>query len=145
RRHAPLDRGDGGRHPQPACPPRGAAPPAGPEAVSLVLASASASRAAMLRQAGLDFEIRPARVDEEEIKLSLKAEGATPRQVAEALAELKAQRASRDDSDSFIIGADQMLACEGLWYDKPADMAQARAQLQALRGKTHELTSAVVV
>ncbi len=113
--------------------------------MSLVLASASASRAAMLRQAGLDFEIRPARVDEEEIKLSLKAEGATPRQVAEALAELKAQRASRDDSDSFIIGADQMLACEGLWYDKPADMAQARAQLQALRGKTHELTSAVVV
>lgn len=113
--------------------------------MSLVLASGSASRAAMLRQAGLDFEIRPARVDEEEIKLSLKAENASPRQAAEALAELKAKRASRDDSESFIIAADQMLACDGVWYDKPADMAQARQQLQSLRGKMHELTSAVVL
>ena len=113
--------------------------------MSLVLASASASRAAMLRNAGLDFDIRPARIDEDEIKLSLKAEGASPRQAAEALAELKAQRASRDDSESFIIGADQMLACDGVWYDKPETVAQARAQLLGLRGKTHELTSAVVL
>lgn len=113
--------------------------------MTLVLASGSAARAAMLRRAGLDFEIRPARVDEDEIKLSLKAEKATPRQAAEALAELKAKRAARDDGDSFIIAADQMLACEGVWYDKPADMAQARQQLLSLRGKTHELTSAVVL
>src|SRR5690606_31343903 len=99
----------------------------------------------MLRNAGLEFEIRPSRVDEEEIKLSLKAEKASARQAAEALAELKAQRASRDDSDSFIIAADQMLVCDGIWYDKPADMAQARRQLQALRGKTHDLTAAVVL
>lgn len=113
--------------------------------MTLVLASGSAARAAMLRRAGLDFEIRPARVDEDEIKLSLKAEKATPRQAAEALAELKAKRAARDDGDSFIIAADQMLACEGVWYDKPAGMAQARQQLLSLRGKTHELTSAVVL
>lgn len=113
--------------------------------MSLVLASASLSRAAMLREAGLEFEIRPARVDEDEIKRSLQAEGASPRQAAEALAELKAHRASGGDGDSFIIAADQMLACDGLWYDKPADLAQARAQLLSLRGKTHELTSAVVL
>jgi septum formation protein len=75
----------------------------------------------------------------------LKAEKASARQVAEALAELKAKRASRDDSESFIIAADQMLTCDGAWYDKPVDLAQARAQLMALRGKTHELTSAVVL
>lgn len=113
--------------------------------MSLVLASASAARAAMLRNAGLDFEIRPARVDEDEIKLSLQAEGASARQAAEMLAELKAQRAGRDDADSFIIAADQMLVCDRIWYDKPDDMAQAREQLLSLRGKTHELTSAVVL
>src|SRR5690606_33411148 len=141
-----LHRGDRGRHSQSPCAPRRAAPPAGSETMTLVLASASASRAALLRRAGLEFDIRPARIDEQEIRLSLKAERASARQAAEALAELKAQRAARtDDGESFIIAADQMLVCDGIWYDKPADVAQARRQLQALRGKTHDLTSAVVL
>jgi septum formation protein len=117
--------------------------------MSLILASASAARASMLRHAGLDFTVVPARIDEAEIKRSLQADGAGVRDAAEALAELKARRATppggERDADSFVIGADQMLACEGRWYDKPADMAQARAQLLALRGKTHELVSAVVL
>lgn len=113
--------------------------------MSLILASASASRAAMLRQAGLDFDIRPARIDEEEIKLSLKNDGASLRDVATALAELKAHRISSAEPADFIIAADSMVACDGRWYDKPADMQTAREHLQSLRGKTHELLSAVVL
>lgn len=113
--------------------------------MSLILASASAARAAMLRQAGLDFTIVPARVDEAEIKRGLQAEGAGVREAAETLAELKALRGTPAGDDSFVIGADQMLACDGRWYDKPADLAEARAQLLSLRGKTHELVSAVVL
>ncbi|WP_341704218.1 Maf family protein [Ferrovibrio sp.] len=114
--------------------------------MSLILASASSARAAMLRQAGLDFAVQPARIDEAEIKRALQAEGAGPREAAEALAELKARRGTpATGDDSFVIAADQMLACEGRWFDKPADMAEARTQLQALRGRTHDLVSAVVV
>lgn len=113
--------------------------------MSLILASASTSRAAMLRQAGLDFAIRPARIDEEEIKLSMKSEGVSLRDVATALAELKAHRISSAEPLDFVIAADSMLACDGRWYDKPVDMAAAREQLQSLRGKTHELVTAVAL
>ncbi len=113
--------------------------------MTLILASASASRAAMLRGAGLDFEILPARIDEDEIKLALKADGAKVRDAATALAELKAHRVSQNAGADFVIAADSMLDCGGEWFDKPADMAAARLQLQALRGKTHDLVSAVVL
>jgi septum formation protein len=113
--------------------------------VTLILASASASRAAMLRAAGLDFDIVPARVDEEEIKLALKADGANVRDTATALAELKAHRVSHGATQDFVIAADSMLDCGGRWYDKPADMQAAREQLQSLRGKTHDLVSAAVL
>lgn len=113
--------------------------------MSLVLASASATRAAMLRAAGLDFRVLPARVDEEEIKHGLKAEGADIRAAATALAELKAHRVSQTEPQDFIIAADSMLACESRWYDKPQTVAEARDHLLSLRGKTHELVSAVVL
>jgi septum formation protein len=113
--------------------------------VTLILASASPSRAAMLRSAGLDFSIQPARVDESEIKLALQAEGAPASEAATALAELKAQRAATAAGGDFVIGADQMLVCEGRWYDKPETMQAARDHLLSLRGRTHELVSAVVL
>ncbi|WP_374301761.1 nucleoside triphosphate pyrophosphatase [Ferrovibrio sp.] len=113
--------------------------------MTLILASASPSRAAMLRSAGLDFSIQPARVDESEIKLALQAEGAPASEAATALAELKAQRAATAAGGDFVIGADQMLVCEGRWYDKPETMQAARDHLLSLRGRTHELVSAVVL
>lgn len=113
--------------------------------MTLILASASASRAAMLRAAGLEIDVQPARIDEEELKLALRAENATPQRAAEALAELKAHRVSPNAGQDFVIAADQMLVCEGRWYDKPRDMAEAREQLLSLRGKTHDLVSAVVL
>lgn len=117
----------------------------GEDAAELVLASASASRAAVLRQAGLAIRQIPAGVDEEEVKHSLRAEGADAAHVATALADLKAQQVSRRHPDAFVIGADQMLECNGVWFDKPPDMDHARAHLASLRGRTHELITAAVV
>lgn len=110
----------------------------------LVLASASASRRRVLEAVGLSFTIDPPRADEEAAKASLRAAGLKPRDQADALAELKALSISRR-RPGFIIGADQMLAIEGEVLDKPKDMAEARAHLMRLRGKTHELLSAAVV
>jgi septum formation protein len=111
----------------------------------LILASASPSRRQMLLNAGLVFEVAPAGVDEDEVKRSLVAERAGARDIASTLAELKALAASRRRPDALVIGADSTLACEGRLFDKPPTLADARLQLQALRGRTHELVSAAVV
>lgn len=113
--------------------------------MNIVLASASAARLAMLRAAGIAAIAEPASIDEDEIKRSLSAEGAPVERAAELLAELKAQRIAQKHPTAYIIGGDQMLECEGRWYDKPSDRAGAAAQLRALRGKTHRLVSSVVV
>ncbi|HRO03252.1 MAG TPA: Maf family nucleotide pyrophosphatase [Terricaulis sp.] len=112
--------------------------------MSLILASASASRRRMLEAAGLAFEIQAPHADEEAAKASLRAAGLKPREQADALAELKALSVSRRRA-GVVIGADQMLAIEGEVLDKPKDMDEARTHLQRLRGKTHELLSAAVV
>jgi septum formation protein len=111
----------------------------------LILASASTARAQMLRAAGVEIEIVPARVDEGELKLSLKQQNADPETAAIALAELKALQVSRGRPGRLVLGADQMLDCDGAWFDKPESRAAARDQLLALRGKTHRLTSAAVL
>ncbi len=118
--------------------------PATDAAPGIVLASASAARAAMLRAAGVAVEIDPARIDESEIKRSLGAENATAAAIAETLAELKAVAVSRRHPGRLVLGADQMLDCEGLRFDKPADRAAARDQLLRLGGRRHELVSAAV-
>ena len=111
----------------------------------LILASASLSRRQMLQNAGLDFAVETSGVDEDEVKLSLIAEKATPQDIAETLAELKAKRVSMRRPGALVIGADTTLACNGRLFDKPPTMAAARTQLQALAGQTHELHSSVVV
>ena len=110
---------------------------------ALVLASGSAARAALLRNAGLRFEVAAAALDEAEIKAGFRAEGGDAEPCALALAAAKAARVSRRRPGALVIGADQLLVCEGSWYDKPADMTAARAQLLALRGRAHELVTAV--
>jgi len=115
------------------------------EVPRLVLASASASRSAILRQAGLSIAQEAAGVDEDMVKRSLQSEGADAAHVAVTLADLKAQHISRRHPDAFVIGADQMLDCNGVWFDKPPDIDHARGHLEALRGKTHELITAAVV
>ncbi|MDX2103101.1 MAG: nucleoside triphosphate pyrophosphatase [Alphaproteobacteria bacterium] len=116
-----------------------------PGAPPLVLASGSATRRQLLESAGLPVIVDPAGVDEGEVKQSLKAQGADAAEVAEALADLKVRQTARRHGDAITIGADQMLDCAGVWFDKPADLDHARAHLQALAGRTHELISAIVV
>ena len=108
----------------------------------LILASQSTARAAVLRGAGLVFETRPARVDEDAVKAAAKAEGASPGDAALLLADLKARRVR--DPDALVIGADQILVCAERWFDKPASLAEARTHLQALRDRTHALETALV-
>ena len=114
-------------------------------ASKIVLASASISRASLLKHAGVHFEAIPSHCDEDAIKNEMKGRGATADQVAERLAMTKAETIAIDYPNHFVIGADQMLACGGVWYDKPADIDAARGHLKSLRGKTHHLVSATVI
>lgn len=114
-------------------------------AAPVVLASASPARAALLRAAGIPVTIDAAAVDEAEVRASLRAAGAAPAAIAEALAELKAQRVARRHPGSLVIGADQVLECDGVLFDKPTDSTDARRQLLALRGQQHRLVSALVL
>ena len=111
----------------------------------LVLASGSAARARILAAAGLEFTADPVSLDEEAVKDSFLRDKRSASDCAIALAETKARRASQRHKGDLVIGSDQMLVCDGQWFDKPKDLAVARAQLLALRGKRHELPTAVAV
>lgn len=115
------------------------------DAPPVILASGSSTRARLLRDAGVPVLIDPAGIDEDEIKASMKAEGAPVSDIAQALADLKASRKSAQYPGAFVIGADQMLDCDGTWFDKPPTLERARAQLEALAGRTHHLHTAATV
>ncbi len=115
------------------------------EAPAVVLASASRARLELLLCAGVATRAEPARVDEQEVRASLRAEKAAVEDAAETLAELKARKVSRHASDALVIGADQILDCNGKWFDKPPDRPRAAADLRALSGKQHSLATAVCV
>ncbi len=110
----------------------------------LILASASVTRSALLTAAAVRFEAMAAHVDEAGIKQAARGEGLDTADTAVLLADMKAQRVARRHPDAVVIGCDQMLVCDGAWFDKPADRAGARAQLQALRGRSHTLVTAVL-
>jgi nucleoside triphosphate pyrophosphatase len=111
----------------------------------LILASGSAVRARLLNAAGLAFDVVSPHVDEDTVKESLLAEKAPPRDIADALAALKASKVSTSHPDTFVIGADQVLVFEGELISKMPDLASARALLKRLAGRKHELVGAVVL
>ena len=111
----------------------------------IILASGSEIRRALLRNAGLGVTVLPARVDEEAVKASLLAESVSPREIADALAELKAAKVSDKAPGALVIGCDQVLNLDGHIVSKPATPEDARIQLMQMRGKRHELLSAVVI
>jgi len=111
----------------------------------IVLASGSEIRATLLRNAGVPIRVSPVRVDEEAIRAGLEAENALPRDVADALAEIKAQRGSAKNPGALVIGCDQVLELDGTILAKPDSLDAARAQLVALRGRRHALLSAAVL
>lgn len=109
----------------------------------LILASGSSARRSLLVAAGLSFAVKPADVDEGKVKREARDAGADAASTALRLAELKAQAVAKDNRESIVIGADQLLVCEDDWFDKPADIVSAAEQLRRLRGRTHELITAV--
>ena len=111
----------------------------------LCLASASPIRLHLLRSAGLTVTAAPVRLDEPSLRDALCAEGATPRDIADALAEMKARKRADRDPAALVLGCDQVLDFGGTAWGKPADADAARAQLTALRGHTHRLFSALVL
>ena len=110
----------------------------------IVLASQSASRRAMLSAAGVQFEAVSAGVDEDAAKAGLRDLNA--RDLADALAELKALRVSGRDPEALVLGSDSVVALEdGTLLDKPESRDQAAAHLRLMSGKRHELVSAAVI
>ena len=115
------------------------APPA------LILASGSGVRKRLLKNAGLDFTVEVAAVDEATVKESMQAEAASARDIADTLAELKAQRVSMRHPEALVIGADQILGLGREMFDKPVGMEGARHHLQRLRGQEHRLVTAACI
>lgn len=109
----------------------------------LVLASQSPIRAALLRDAGLGFTTRPAFVDE--AGLLARIDGRPPEAIALELAAIKALAIARENPESLVIGADQVLVHEGHILQKPADMADARQRLELLSGMDHHLVTGAVL
>lgn len=112
---------------------------------NIVLASGSEIRRQLLENAGVSVRAVKAQIDEDAITESLLAEGATARDVADALAEFKAEKVARREPDALVIGADQVLDLKGKLLSKPHTPEDAIAQLKELSGATHQLLSAVVV
>ena len=109
----------------------------------LVLASKSAIRHALLRDAGVPVEVQPADIDERTIEQRSPARDAG--ELAALLAREKARTIAARLPGRLVLGADQTLALGERRFAKPGDRAGARAQLEALRGRTHELHTAVAL
>ena len=111
----------------------------------LILASASEARQTILYKSGTSFEVIVSRVDEGEIKREARELGLNSLDTALKLAREKAHRVSEKKPDSYVIGADQLLECEGTWFDKSESFEDVKTQLKFLRGKSHNLSTSVSV
>lgn len=111
----------------------------------IILASASEIRLQLLTAAGLQISAQPARIDEVAVRAGLAAENATPRDVADSLAEMKARKIADKNPTALVLGCDQILVLKDRIFSKPDTASDARAQLLALRGQTHLLISAIVL
>ncbi len=108
----------------------------------LILASASSARAMMLRAAGVEFTAVPAMIDEAAIKRRCRGRAENAAACAMELALVKARAVAAKHPDAIVIGADQILVANDEWFDKPADLAEATAQLRRLSGRNHILATA---
>lgn len=112
---------------------------------TIILASGSPFRKAMLVNAGVAIEAVPAEVDERALEAPLQDSGISPEDVALVLAEAKATEVSERRPGALVLGCDQTLSLGDELFHKPADMESARRHLLALSGKTHQLNSAAVL
>ncbi|HZP20790.1 MAG TPA: Maf family protein [Bauldia sp.] len=109
----------------------------------IILASTSPTRIKLLKDSGIPFEAMPPRIDERLVEKPLREAGRPAGEIALALAEAKASGIGRADRSAFVIGADQMLECDGRLWIKPSSLDEARQQLVTLAARTHELHTAV--
>lgn len=112
---------------------------------TLILASASEIRSKLLKDSGIYHEISPARIDEEALRQSMEAEGASPRDIVDMLAEMKARRVSNQLPEGLVLGSDQILVADNKIISKTNTIEEARNVLEKLRGKAHSLLSAAVI
>ncbi|MGF1448540.1 MAG: Maf family protein [Opitutales bacterium] len=108
-----------------------------PLASTLVLASASPRRSHLLETLGLRFEVHPAHIDENE------ATDAAPEPLVLENARRKAQAVAPARPDAIVLGADTVVALEGMLLHKPADLDEARQMLHRLSGRTHVVHTGV--
>lgn len=111
----------------------------------LILATGSAIRQHLFRQAGVSFDVHVARVDEHSLREAMLAARAKPRDIADALAEAKAKKVSGKHPGRLVLGCDQILWFDGQILSKPESVDDARQQLRSLSGQTHDLFSAAVI
>lgn len=111
----------------------------------IVLATGSEIRQTLLRNAGVPFTALPVAIDEAAMRQALEAEGVAPRDVADALAEQKARKASLKYPDALVIGCDQVLDFKSQILEKPETPQAVRQQLNMLAGEMHQLLSAAVI
>lgn len=111
----------------------------------MVLASGSATRADLLTKAGISFSVNVPKIDEETIKASLLADKATPRDIADCLAEMKAKKISDRTPGVPVLGCDQVLDFDGTLFSKPKTKEDCVSQLRSLSGQRHKLLSAAVL
>ena len=112
---------------------------------TLILASASIARQRILENAGIPFKPVPSMLDEDHIKAEYRGKAITAEETTLKLALNKANVVSTQHPDDLVIGSDQMLTCEGRWFDKPQNINDLREHLALLSGRQHELVNATVI
>ena len=111
----------------------------------IILASKSKVRAEILKRNYIDFEVSPSNIDEENVKIGLLSNGATPELISKNLAELKANSVSLKFHDKIVLGADSVIDLDGELISKPKSRDNALQILKKLNGKKHFLISSVCI
>ena len=113
--------------------------------MKIVLASKSGVRKEILRKNKIDCDVEPSNVDEDEVKISMINENATPTLISKNLAELKANKVSNKNPDKIVLGADSVIDLKGELISKPKSRQEAFEILKKLNGKRHQLISSVCI
>jgi len=111
----------------------------------IILASKSGVREKILNENGINCEVIPSNVDEDQVKESLLKEKATPKIISKNLAELKANKVSMKKQDSLVLGADSVIDLNGELISKPSSREEALNILKKLNGQKHQLISSVCI
>ena len=111
----------------------------------IILASKSGVRKKILNQNGINCDVIPSNIDEDQIKVSLQKENASPQIISKNLAELKANKISQKKPNELVLGADSVIDLDNELISKPKDREEALHILKKLNGKKHKLISSVCI